>query len=151
MGGREVRREGVREGGDLKVYQYFIKMYDNIATWRLFWAAVTFFQGFIAIVSDIGDGYGNTTIAQGILIIYIAIVSFLGTYQYFTNYFYFLKSDYFDSHLIGNLVLSTWLLGLFEVGWIIGLGCSVLVILGIIYRLLSPDDPYREFNTEGIL
>ena len=112
--------------------------------WRIFWAAITFFQGLVALCCDIGNGYANTNIAQGTLIVYTVAVSVLGTVQYLTNYFYFMKSDYFDSHLVGNLILATWLLGLFEVGWIVGIFTIIISLCGIIYRLVSPYDAYQE-------
>ena len=115
---------------------------DHVEPWRLFWAIITFIQGMTALCCDIGNGYTNTTIAQKILIIYSVIVSILGTYQYLTDYFYFMKNKYFDSHLIGNLILGSWLLGLFESGWIIGIISITITTLGLIFRLINPYDPY---------
>tara|TARA_B100001250_G_C19720634_1_gene753626 strand:+ start:512 stop:934 length:423 start_codon:yes stop_codon:yes gene_type:complete len=125
-------------------------MFDNIATWRVFWSAVTFFQGFIAVCCDLGEGYSNTTISQWVLIFYSVLISGLGTYQYLTNYFHFIKSDNFDTHLMGNLVIASLLLGLFDVGWYVGLGSGIVVFGGLIYRVVYPDDPYHEFSPDDL-
>ena len=120
---------------------------NEIGHWRIFWITFTALQGLIAVFSDISHGYSNCSVAQLILIFYTMTVSTLGIYQYRYDYFYFMKNDRFDTHLLGNIVLSTWILGLFDVGWYMGVITMISTLIGMLYRFVFPYDNYEEVLT----
>ena len=112
--------------------------------WDIFWISITLFQGATAFGCDIKDGYQHCCVAQLVSIIYVVIVAVLGIHQYITHSFSLYITEKFDSHLMGNVILATWLLGLFDVGWGIGWFTFCVACGGIIFRFFHPNSDYQK-------